>query len=111
MGECWGVGIVIFMIFGNICICFCFFCVVKIGCLFEYDEDEFRRVVEVIKLMEVKYVVIILVNCDELKDRGVEIWYQIVCVVKEMSFFIMIEILILDVKVNWEVLERMIEGG
>lgn len=26
MGECWGKGIVIFMIGGEICICFCKFC-------------------------------------------------------------------------------------
>lgn len=75
MGECWGVGIVIFMILGNICIWFCFFCVVKIGCLLEYDEDELCWVVEVIDLMQVKYVVIIFVNCDECKDWGVEVWY------------------------------------
>lgn len=111
MGECWGEGTATFMILGNVCTRSCSFCAVKTGRPNEYDEDEPRRVAEAIRLMEVKHAVITSVNRDELKDRGAEIWYQTVRLVKEESPLTTIETLIPDTKSNWEALERMISGG
>jgi lipoyl synthase len=111
MGECWGEGTATFMILGNVCTRSCSFCAVKTGRPNEYDEDEPRRVAEAIRLMEVKHAVITSVNRDELKDRGAEIWYQTVRMVKEESPKTTIETLIPDTKANWEALERMISGG
>ena len=111
MGECWGAGTATFMILGNVCTRSCSFCAVKTGRPPEYDEDEPRRVAEAIKLMQVKHAVITSVNRDELKDRGAEIWYQTVSLVKELSPTTTIETLIPDVKANWEALERMISAG
>ena len=111
MGECWGAGTATFMILGNTCTRSCSFCAVKTGRPPEYDEDEPRRVAEAIKLMQVKHAVITSVNRDELKDRGAEIWYQTIRLVKEMSPHTTIESLIPDVKANWAALERMISGG
>ena len=111
MGECWGAGTATFMILGNTCTRSCSFCAVKTGRPPEYDEDEPRRVAEAIRLMEVKHAVITSVNRDELKDRGAEIWYQMVNAVKEQSPSTTIEMLIPDVKANWEALDRMIAGG
>lgn len=111
MGECWGAGTATFMILGNVCTRSCSFCAVKTGRPPEYDEDEPRRVAEAIKLMQVKHAVITSVNRDELKDRGAEIWYQTVRMVKELSPETTIETLIPDTKANWEALERMISAG
>jgi lipoyl synthase len=111
MGECWGAGTATFMILGNVCTRSCSFCAVKTGRPNEYDEDEPRRVAEAIYLMQVKHAVITSVNRDELKDRGAEIWYQTVKMVKEASPNTTIETLIPDVKANWEALERMVLGG
>jgi lipoic acid synthetase len=111
MGECWGAGTATFMILGNVCTRSCSFCAVKTGRPPEYDEDEPRRVAEAIRLMEVKHAVITSVNRDELKDRGAEIWYQTVKLVKEESPTTTIETLIPDVRANWDALIRMIEGG
>jgi lipoic acid synthetase len=55
--------------------------------------------------------VITSVNRDELKDRGAEIWYQTVRLVKEISPETTIETLIPDTKGNWEALYRMISAG
>jgi lipoyl synthase len=110
MGECWGEGTATFMILGNTCTRSCSFCAVKTGRPPEYDADEPRRVAEAIFLM-VKHAVITSVNRDELADRGAEIWYQTVRMVKEMSPTTTIETLIPDTKANWTALERMIEGG
>jgi lipoyl synthase len=111
MGECWGEGTATFMILGNTCTRSCSFCAVKTGRPPEYDADEPRRVAEAIFLMQVKHAVITSVNRDELADRGAEIWYQTVRMVKEMSPTTTIETLIPDTKANWTALERMIEGG
>ena len=111
MGECWGAGTATFMILGNTCTRSCSFCAVKTGRPNEYDEDEPRRVAEAIQLMQVKHAVLTSVNRDELKDRGAEIWYQTIRLVKELSPTTTIETLIPDVKNNWDALIRMIEGG
>jgi len=111
MGECWGAGTATFMILGNTCTRSCSFCAVKTGRPNEYDEDEPRRVAEAIELMQVKHAVITSVNRDELKDRGAEIWYQTVKMIKERTPQTTIETLIPDTRGNWEALDRMIEGG
>lgn len=111
MGECWGAGTATFMILGNVCTRSCSFCAVKTGRPNEYDEDEPRRVAEAIRLMKVKHAVITSVNRDELKDRGAEVWYQTVRMVKEESPSTTIETLIPDVKATWSALERMISAG
>lgn len=111
MGECWGAGTATFMILGNTCTRSCSFCAVKTGRPPEYDEDEPRRVAEAIQLMQVKHAVITSVNRDERKDRGAEIWYHTVRLVKELSPSTTIETLIPDVRATWDALERMISAG
>ena len=111
MGECWGAGTATFMILGNICTRSCTFCAVATGRPTEYDEAAPLRVAEAIATMGVKHAVLTSVNRDELKDRGAEIWYQTVKLVKELSPKTTIETLIPDVKNNWDALQRMVEGG
>ena len=111
MGECWGAGTATFMILGDVCTRSCGFCAVKTGRPNEYDQDEPRRVAEAVFLMEVKHAVITSVNRDELKDRGAEIWYQTIRMIKEASPSTTIETLIPDVKGNWAALETMISAG
>ena len=111
MGECWGAGTATFMILGNVCTRSYSFCAVKTGRPTEYDTDEPARVAEAIRLMRVKHAVITSVNRDELKDKGAEIWYQTVFLVKQQSPETTIETLIPDVKSNWQALERMISAG
>ena len=111
MGECWGAGTATFMILGNVCTRSCTFCAVATGRPPEYDEAERQRVAEAIATMGLKHAVLTSVNRDELKDRGAEIWYQTVKLVKELSPKTTIETLIPDVKNNWDALQRMVEGG
>ncbi len=111
MGECWGAGTATFMILGNVCTRSCTFCAVATGRPLKYDEAEPQRVAEAIATMGVKHAVLTSVNRDELKDRGAEIWYQTVKLVKELSPKTTIETLIPDVKNNWDALQRMVEGG
>lgn len=46
--------------------------------------------------MGLKYVVIIVVVCDDLKDGGVVVFVEIVCVVCRKNLFMFIEVLLFD---------------
>ena len=83
--ECYSQKTATFMILGNVCTRSCTFCAVATGRPPEYDEAEPQRVAEAIATMGVKHAVLTSVNRDELKDRGAEIWYQTVKLVKELS--------------------------
>lgn len=111
MGECWGEGTATFMILGNVCTRSCSFCAVATGRPPELDTDEPQRVAEAIALMQVKHAVITSVNRDELKDRGAQIWFDTVRLVKEYSPSTTIETLIPDVRGKWDALELMISAG
>lgn len=111
MGECWGEGTATFMILGNVCTRSCSFCAVATGRPPELDTDEPQRVAEAIQLMEVKHAVITSVNRDELKDKGAQIWFDTVRLVKEYSPSTTIETLIPDVRGKWAALDLMISAG
>lgn len=111
MGECWGEGTATFMILGNVCTRSCSFCAVATGRPPELDTNEPERVAAAIQLMGVKHAVITSVNRDELKDKGAEIWYNTVKMVKEYSPETTIETLIPDVRAKWDALELMISAG
>lgn len=111
MGECWGEGTATFMILGNVCTRSCSFCAVATGRPPELDTDEPQRVAEAIQLMGVKHAVITSVNRDELKDKGAQIWFDTVRLVKEYSPSTTIETLIPDVRAKWNALELMISAG
>lgn len=111
MGECWGEGTATFMILGNVCTRSCSFCAVATGRPPELDTNEPLRVAEAIQLMEVKHAVITSVNRDELKDKGAQIWFDTVRLVKEYSPSTTIETLIPDVRGKWNALDLMISAG
>lgn len=94
--ECFNYGIVIFMILGDICICCCLFCDVVYGKLLLLSVEELFKLVIIIKEMVLKYVVIILVDCDDLCDGGVQYFVDCIKVICEYSLVIKIEVLVLD---------------
>ena len=49
MGECWGAGTATFMILGNVCTRSCTFCAVATGRPPEYDDEEYRKALEILK--------------------------------------------------------------
>ncbi len=72
--ECWGVHrTATFMILGDTCTRRCRFCAVKTGLPGAVDVGEPKRVAESVRKMELKHVVITMVNRDDLKDGGAAI--------------------------------------
>lgn len=109
MGECWGAGTATFMILGNVCTRSCGFCAVATGKPQGLDTEEPLRVAEAIHLMRVKHAVITSVNRDELKDSGAAIWAATIRETKRLSPKVTLEVLIPDVKANWDALQMIID--
>ncbi|MBF0098954.1 MAG: lipoyl synthase [Magnetococcales bacterium] len=69
-GDCWQEGTAAFMILGEVCTRNCAFCAVPSGKPAAPDPDEPRRLVEAIRQMALRHVVITSVDRDDLPDGG-----------------------------------------
>lgn len=111
MGECWNAGTATFMILGDICTRSCGFCAVKTGRPdYGLDWDEPRRVVDAIKLMNVRHAVITSVNRDERKDGGSPIFAETLRLIHEELPSVTVEVLIPDFKGSEEALNIVLDA-
>ncbi len=69
-GDCWSRGTATVLILGNVCTRNCRFCSVGHGKPLPPDPDEPRRVAEMARRMNLKYLVITSVDRDDLPDGG-----------------------------------------
>jgi len=71
VGECWGGGTATFMLLGEMCTRGCRFCAVTTGNPGGWvDHDEPRKLAESVALMGLKYIVLTMVDRDDLDDGG-----------------------------------------
>jgi lipoic acid synthetase len=98
IAECWNHRTATFMILGDTCTRSCGFCNVKVGMPTELDLNEPRRVVDVIKQLDLRHAVITSVNRDELEDGGAEIFKECIRLLREEKPACTVEILIPDFK-------------
>ena len=95
-GECWGRGTATFMIGGNVCTRNCRFCNVAGGKTSALDEQELRDIVESVKNLKLKHIVITSVDRDDLPDFGADHWCKIIRMLKEECSGVTMEVLIPD---------------
>jgi len=69
-GECWERGTATVLILGNVCTRNCRFCSVATGRPLPPDPDEPRRVAQLTRRLDLKYLVITSVDRDDLPDGG-----------------------------------------
>jgi len=69
-GQCWGRGTATVLILGNVCTRNCKFCSVPKGKPQPPDPTEPKRLAEMVKQMQLKYLVITSVDRDDLPDCG-----------------------------------------
>ena len=98
MGECWSRGTATIMILGDTCTRSCGFCNVKTGKPMELDNDEPRRVAEVLAKINLGHVVITSVDRDDLPDGGARIWAETIEAVHELCPETSVEVLVGDFK-------------
>jgi len=74
IGECWDSGTATFLIMGDQCTRNCPYCAIAHGRPDDLDEDEPRRVAEMIEQLQLRHVVITSVDRDDLPDGGARIF-------------------------------------
>lgn len=109
MAECWNNKSATFMILGDTCTRSCGFCNIKVGMPNELDPDEPRRVVDSVKELDLRHVVITSVNRDELKDGGANIFKECVRLINEEMYDTTVEILIPDFRGAVEAFEIIMQ--
>ncbi len=95
-GECWSRGTATVLILGGICTRNCRFCSVATGKPQPPDKTEPRRVAELAKEMELKYLVITSVDRDDLPDGGAAQFRDTVLETKKLVPGIKLELLVPD---------------
>lgn len=109
--ECWGNGTATFMIGGNICTRNCKFCNVTTGKPLPLDEQEIEDIVESIKTLKLRHVVITSVDRDDLPDLGAGHWAKMIRRLKEECPEVTMEVLIPDFQGRTELIDMVIEAG
>lgn len=94
LGECWAGGTATFMVLGEICTRGCRFCAVQTGRRgAAVDEDEPRKVAEAALAMGLRYVVLTMVDRDDLEDGGASHVAATVTAIKERDPGVLVEAL------------------
>jgi lipoyl synthase len=105
-GECFSKSEATFMILGSVCSRSCRFCSVKKGIPLPIDDNEPDRIVQAIKKMNLKFVVITSVTRDDLDDAGAAHFAKTVKTLRQnFGKKIGIELLIPDLNGNRDALK------
>lgn len=97
IGECWATNTATFMLLGDTCTRACRFCHIKTSSFPPHpDPDEPRNIAESCLSMKLKYVVMTMVNRDDLSDGGATHIVKVVKQVQELNAGIAIELLLGD---------------
>jgi len=98
IGECWSRRSLTIMILGDICTRSCRFCDVATGKPLPPDDDEPRRVAEMLAGLDLEHTVITCVDRDDLVDGGAGHWARTIREVKARCPDMTLEVLTGDFK-------------
>lgn len=96
MSDCFSAGTATFLILGNICTRRCLFCAVSKGSPGAPDPNQAQQLLEAVKALSLRYVVITSPTRDDLEDGGAQDFFQAVKSIKDFDRTIKVEILIPD---------------
>lgn len=111
ISECFGSKTATFMILGDRCTRGCTFCNVTRKRPLPVDESEPYRILEAVRILGLRYVVITSVTRDDLPDGGAEQFARCIRVLKENLEGVRVEVLIPDFRGRRESLETVLEAG
>lgn len=112
MGECWAGGTATFMLLGDVCTRGCRFCAVKThknG--LPVDEAEPEKVAEAAVAMGLRYVVLTMVDRDDLSDGGADHVARTVRALKRRDPGILVEALVGDFQGQEDQIQACLAGG
>ena len=108
-GECWGNGTATFMIGGNICTRSCKFCNVTTGRPHPLDKKEISEIVDSVKSLRLKHIVITSVDRDDLPDLGAGHWADMIRSLRNECPEVTLEVLIPDFQGREELVKMVID--
>lgn len=112
LGECWENKTATVMILGDTCTRACKFCHVKTGNPKGFiNHQEIENTAEIVKQMNLKYVVITSVDRDDLPDGGSQHFADVVKRVREVNPQTQVEILIPDFSGNKSDMQKVATSG
>jgi len=103
LGECFSHGTATFMIMGDICTRRCPFCDVAHGRPNALDKNEPLQLANVIKDLDLRYVVITSVDRDDLRDGGAAHFTTCIQAIRDLSPTTKIEVLVPDFRGRMEI--------
>ena len=108
IGQCWNDKIATFMVLGDTCTRACRFCNIKTGNPGGWlDQKEPQKLALSVKAMQIKYVVITMVDRDDLDDGGADHLIKVIKQVKIHNPSTKIEILAGDFTGNFKSVDRI----
>ena len=110
--ECWSGGTATFMLLGDTCTRGCRFCNVKTGNpKGAVDSDEPKNVLHAARVMELTYIVLTMVDRDDLADGGAQHVAETIRTLKSGEPDLLIEILAGDFRGNDAAIATVVESG
>lgn len=108
-GECWGRGTATFMIGGSVCTRNCRFCNVAGGKPEPLNPKELTDIVESVKRLNLKHIVLTSVDRDDLPDYGAAHWCKIIEMLKKECPGVTMEVLIPDFRGREDLIQTIID--
>lgn len=109
--ECFSRKTATFLILGHVCTRQCRFCAVQHGVPQPPDPEEPARIVETVRRLGLRYVVITSVTRDDLSDGGASAFAQTIHTVRAAVAGTLVEVLIPDFQGNFAALEVVLLAG
>lgn len=110
IAECFSHKTATFLLLGSICTRGCTFCDIARGKPEHLDMDEPNRIVEAVRRMGLKYLVLTSVTRDDLKDGGAIIFAKCIEEIRKHLPEVQVEVLIPDFRGNKEALKTVIDA-
>ncbi|MEQ1631588.1 MAG: lipoyl synthase [Planctomycetota bacterium] len=111
MGECWDSGTATFMVLGDTCTRGCRFCAVKTHSKGNpVDQDEPTKVAEACIAMKLRYVVLTMVDRDDLDDGGSAHVAATIAAIKQRDPEMLVEALVGDFQGRADQIEGVLKG-
>jgi lipoic acid synthetase len=111
IGECWNRRSLTIMILGGICTRSCQFCDVPTGRPLPPDDDEPRRVAQILAELNLRHAVITCVDRDDLADGGAAHWAATIRAVKAAAPELVLEVLTGDFKGDTGAVDSVLAAG
>jgi lipoic acid synthetase len=111
IGECWAGGTATFMLLGDVCTRGCRFCAVETGNpKGAVDRLEPRKAAEAIASLGLEYIVLTMVNRDDLPDQGAGHVAETIARIRELAPKLMLEALVGDFRGDAECVRTVVES-